>query len=200
MPDQRAARAALGWDESAFIVGYVGRLHTMMMDKGVGTLVEALALVGGVSLALVGGPDDMAAALREDWLARGQAAGRFLYVGQVRPDQVPVYLSAFDVCAMPFPWTEHFAYYASPIKLFEYMAARRAIVATDLPSTAEVVTDGESALLVPPGDSGAMAAAIRRLRDDAALRERLAANAYTQVMEHYTWEARARAILSVLRG
>ena len=198
--DQRAARAALGWDERAFIVGYVGRLHTMMMDKGVGTLVEALAQIGGVSIALVGGPDDMAAALREDWIARGQEAGRFLYAGQVKPDQVPLYLSAFDVCAMPFPWTEHFAYYASPIKLFEYMAARRAIVATDLPSTAEVVTDGESALLVPPSDPAALAGAIRRLRDDPTLRERLAAAAYTLVMERYTWEARARAILDVLGG
>lgn len=200
LPDQRAARRALGWDERAFIVGYVGRLHTMMMDKGVGTLVEALAQLGDVSIALVGGPDDMAAALREDWIARGQDAERFLYAGQVKPDQVPLYLSAFDVCAMPFPWTEHFAYYASPIKLFEYMAARRAIVATNLPSTAEVVTDGESALLVPPSDAGALADAIRSLRDDPILREKLAANAYRLVMERYTWEGRAREILGALRG
>jgi glycosyltransferase involved in cell wall biosynthesis len=195
LPSQAEARQTLDWSEDAFIVGYVGRLHTMTMDKGVGLLVDALALAGGASIALVGGPDDMAEALKRQWIECGLPAEGFLYAGQVTPERVPLYLSAFDVCAMPFPWTEHFAYYASPIKLFEYMAARRAIVASDLPSAAEVVTDGESALLVPPSDTNALTAAITRLRDDPALCERLAARAYEIVMAHYTWEARAKTIL-----
>jgi glycosyltransferase involved in cell wall biosynthesis len=138
----------------------------------------------------------MAEAFRQRWLELGQSAERFLYAGQVIPERVPLYLSAFDVCAMPFPWTEHFAYYASPIKLFEYMAARRAIVASNLPSTAEVLADGESGLLIPPSDVDALAAAVARLRDDPALRERLAARAYELVMARYTWAARARYILN----
>jgi glycosyltransferase involved in cell wall biosynthesis len=196
MPGKAAARAALGWPADAFIVGYMGRLHTMKMDKGVGTLIDALKSVDGATLALVGGPDDMAEQFRHYWLSLGLDGGRFINAGQVSPDRVPLYLSAFDVCAMPFPWTKHFAYYASPIKLFEYMAARRAIVASDLPSVAEVVKDGESALLVPPGDVTALAAALMRLRDDPALRERLAACAHAEVMAHYTWAARAMAILA----
>jgi glycosyltransferase involved in cell wall biosynthesis len=120
--------------------------------------------------------------------------GRFLASGQVPPDRVPLYLSAFDVCAMPHPWTEHFAYYTSPIKLFEYMASKRAIVASDLPGFAEVVTDQESALLVPPEDVNALAEAIRRLRDDPALRARLTDRAYELVMTRYTWQARAEII------
>ena len=164
-------------------MGYVGRLQTMAMDKGVGALVEALALVGDCALALVGGPDEMAEEFRARWRELGQDEAKFLYAGQVAPEQVPLYLSAFDVCAMPFPWTTHFAYYASPIKLFEYMASKRALVASNLPSIAEVVMDGESALLTPPADVEALAEAIRRLRDDAGLRERLAENAYRIVME-----------------
>jgi glycosyltransferase involved in cell wall biosynthesis len=195
LPTQAEARAALGWPVDAFIVGYVGRLHTMAMDKGVGTLVEALRQVDGATLALVGGPDDMAETLRRHWLSFGLDERCFINAGQVTPERVPVYLAAFDVCAMPFPWTEHFAYYASPIKLFEYMASCRAIVASNLPSAAEVVRDGESALLVPPGDVDALAAAITRLRDDPALRERLASRACADVMACYTWEARAKAIL-----
>lgn len=198
MPDQQAARAKIGWSVDAFIVGYIGRLHTMSMDKGVGTLIQALRQVDGASLALVGGPDDMAEKLRQQWLAYGLPAGRFLYAGQVRPDSVPLYLSAFDMCAMPFPWTEHFAYYASPIKLFEYMASGRAIVASDLPSTADVVRDGESALLVPPGDVDSLAQAITRLRDDPALRQTLATCAREIVLAHYTWEARAKMILKAV--
>jgi len=195
MPTKEQARLQVGWPADAFIVGYVGRLHTLSMDKGVGTLVDALAQVENAVLAVVGGPDDMAEALYQQWRARGMSQSRFLYTGHVAPDKVPVYLSAFDVCAMPFPFTEHFAYYASPIKLFEYMASQRAIVASDLPALAEVLVDGESALLVEPGNADELAAAIERLRLDPSLGEWLAACAYGQVMGHYTWEARAAGIL-----
>jgi glycosyltransferase involved in cell wall biosynthesis len=198
VPGQAEARGAVGWPKDAFIVGYVGRLHTMNMDKGAGMLIEALRQVDGVTLAVVGGPDDAAEKLRDKWVKLGLDESRFLNAGQVSPERVPLYLSALDVCAMPFPWTEHFAYYASPMKLFEYMASQRAIVASDLPSTAEVVKDGESALLYPPGDVDALAQAIMRLRDDRSLRERLANCAYQQVMEHYTWGARAAAILNFI--
>lgn len=199
VPEQAAARREIGWPPDTFIVGYVGRLQTMAMDKGVGALVEALAQVGGCSLALVGGPDAMAEEFRQRWIELGQDGARFLYAGQVAPERVPLYLSAFDICAMPFPWTTHFAYYASPIKLFEYMGSRRALVASNLPSIAEVVTDGESALLTPPGDVNALAEAVRRLKADLALREQLAGQAQNLVMTHYTWDARANAILKALR-
>lgn len=196
LPDQAAARDQIGWPPDAFIVGYAGRLQTMAMDKGVGVLVEALAQVGDCSLGLIGGPDDIAETLRARWRELGQPDATFRYAGQVAPDRVPIYLSAFDVCALPSPWTPFFAFYTSPMKLFEYMASGRAIVASDLPTNAEVLADGESALLTPPSDVAALAAAIRRLRDDPALRQRLAANAYAEVMAQYTWDARAQAILA----
>lgn len=198
VPDQKAARQAVGWPEDAFIVGYAGRLHTMAMDKGVGTLVDALAQIEGMALALVGGPDDMAETLRQQWRNRGLPDSLFLNAGQVSAERVPLYLSAFNVCAMPFPWTEHFAYYASPMKLFEYMASGRAIVASDLPSTAEVVSHEVSALLYPPGDVDALTVAIRRLHTEPALREKLAHQAREDVLAHYTWDARARAILDAV--
>ncbi len=198
-PSQAEARTQIGWSQEAFIVGYVGRLQTLTADKGVGTLVEALAQVGDVSLGLVGGPDDMAEALRQHWKQIGLLADQFLYAGQVAPDKVPLYLAALDVCAIPLPWTTHFAYYTSPMKLFEYMASNRAIIASNLPSIAEVITDGENALLVPPSDANALAEAIKHLRDDPALRQRLAESAYNDVMAHYTWAARAQNILHCIQ-
>ncbi len=198
LPDRPEARRAVGWPENVFIAGYVGRLHTMSMDKGVGLLVDALAQIDGAALALVGGPDDQAETLRARWKSHGLPNDRFLYASQVPPGRVPDYLAALDVAVMPFPWTEHFAYYASPIKLFEYMAAGCAIVASNLPSTAEVVVDGETALLVPPSDVSALAAALQRLRDDPALRQSLGAAARELVLRQYTWDCRARSILAAI--
>lgn len=95
---------------------------------------------------------------------------------------------------MPHPFTQQFAYYTSPLKLFEYMAAGRAIVASDLPGWADVVTHGKTALLVPAGDVDALAAAIQQLYDDAHLRESLGTQAQLHVRQHYTWAARAQQI------
>ena len=199
-PTQAAARQAIGWAADAFIVGYIGRLQTIGMDKGVGSLIEALAGVEDACLALVGGPDDQAEALRARWAALGLPPERFLYAGHVAPAEVPRYLSAFDVCAMPLPYTEHFAHYASPMKLFEYMAAGKAIIASDLPAWSDVVSDGETALLPPPDDTAAWTAAIKRLRADPALRADLGKRARERALAHYTWEARAQAILAHIRS
>jgi glycosyltransferase involved in cell wall biosynthesis len=200
LPTHAAARQHLTWDKNAFIVGFVGRLHMLNVDKGIGTLVEALAQVDNTTLALVGGPDDMAEALRARWLEMGLPDERFLYAGHVPPDDVPRYLAAFDVCAMPHPHTTQFANYTSPLKLFEYMAAGRAIVASDLPGWADVVQHEINALLVPAGDVTELAHAIQRLQSDAALRERLGAAARERAMQHYTWAARAARILQHLEN
>ncbi len=200
LPTQDVARREIGWPENAFIVGYVGRLQTLAMDKGVGTAIEALAQIPDAYLALVGGPDDIAQAYHRQWLELGLPESHFLYSGQVKADRVPVYLRAFDVGTLPLPFTEHFAYYASPIKLFEYMASGCVVVASDLPSIREVIANGENGLLAPPSDINALSDALNRLKADPSLRASLAQNARQLVFEHYTWSARAAAILSVIRA
>ncbi len=196
LPDQRSARRHIGWDEEAFIIGYVGQLQMLGMDKGVATLVEAMAALDGACIALVGGPADMAHELRRRWLETGLPGERFLYTGQVAPGAVTAYLRAFDVCAMPHPPRRQFSLYTSPLKLFEYMAAGRAIIATDLPAWADVVKHEETALLLPPGDIKAWSAAIGRLRDDPALRQRLGDAARARAMAQFTWDVRVQRILA----
>lgn len=196
LPAQAEARRQLGWSEDAFVVGYLGRLHTIGLDKGVGTLVDALAALGDAQLALVGGPDEMALQLRERWLERGLSEEHFVYVGHVPPAEAPLYPRAFNVCAMPHPPALQFSSYTSPLKLFEYMAAGRAIVASDLPAWADVVAQEETALLLPPEDITAWAAAIKRLKDDPNLRRRLGERARERVLARYTWRVRAEQILA----
>jgi glycosyltransferase involved in cell wall biosynthesis len=197
LPSQAQARAALGFPAAAFVVGYVGRLHTMEMPKGLDTLVDAVACAvetgAEIDLLLVGGPDASAEALRGQWAARGLPPERLHGVGQVPPDAVPRYMAAMDVGVLPLPWTEHFAYHASALKLFEYMAAGCAVLASDLPSTAEVLRAGETGLLVPPGDATALADALQRLYADRDLCRRLGERAQIDVQQ-YTWSARAARI------
>lgn len=198
--DTFEARRHVGWDESAFIVGYVGSLKMIGLDKGVGTLLAAVANVEGAQLALVGGQPADALALKRQWTELGLPEERFIHIGRVPPGDVPLYLRACDVCAMPHPATTQFARYTSPLKLFEYMASARAIVASDLPGWSDVLRDGETALLVPPDDVAAWAAAICALQRDAELRRKLSDNAREQVMANYTWSVRAKRILAHLEA
>jgi glycosyltransferase involved in cell wall biosynthesis len=199
LPDRDTARARLKWPTDAFIVGYVGQLHTMSMSKGIDLLIAAIGHLPQlpISLCLVGGPPSMVETLRAQWQHYGLPAERFLAPGRVEPSLVPICMAAFDVCAMPFPWTEHFAYYASPLKLFEYMAAGNPIISSDLPAVTEVVQHGKTALLVQPGDVDELADAIKRLYDDSALRERLGSAAKRE-SERYSWQVRGRRILKAL--
>ncbi len=203
LPSRAEARATGGLPQDAFVLGYVGRLHTMGMPKGLDTLIEAIALAtkeeAPLNLLLVGGPPEGIETLGVHWAALGLSLERLHTPGQVPAEAVPRYLAAMDVGTLPLPWTEHFAYHASALKLFEYMAAGCAVLASNLPSTAEVVRDGETALLVPPGDATAWAAAIRRLRDDPALRERLSAQARQEV-QGYAWSVRAERIRTFVEG
>ena len=199
LPPQAAARHALGLPPDAFIVGYVGQLRTLGMAKGVEQLVDALGRLRDApcALAVVGGPAADVDALRARWQALGLASGRLFAPGQVPPERVPLWLAALDVGTIPFPDRPHFAECASPMKLFEYLAAGLPIVATRLPSLGEVLVDGETALLTPPGDVAALAAALRRLHDDAELRASLARGA-RRVAGTYTWTARAQRIVAAL--
>jgi glycosyltransferase involved in cell wall biosynthesis len=199
--DRAYWRGHYGWPQDAFIVGYAGRFFGGQtgIEKGIGTLVEAFEALSAdesprrAYLALVGGPEPCLDPLR------ARLGERLLAPGMVPPDAVPGYLRAFDVCAMTPPWNDFFAYYTSPLKLFEYMASGTPLVASDLPSTAEVIRDGVNGLLVPPSDAAALADALRRLRDDPALGQRLAAQAAREVQD-YTWDARARCILDFVAG
>ncbi|GAB1421919.1 hypothetical protein MASR2M15_21180 [Anaerolineales bacterium] len=195
-----AARLQAGWPADLFIVGFVGRLHMIGMDKGIDTLIQALATLQDpqIALALVGGPDDMALAYRQQWLQAGLSEAHFLYAGQVPPDAVPDYLATFDVCAMPHPHTQQYAYYTSPLKLFEYMASQRPLIASDLPAWSDVIENGQNGLLFPAGDAPALATALQKLKTDPAFGQQLAANAYQTVMQRYTWAARARLILDFI--
>jgi glycosyltransferase involved in cell wall biosynthesis len=121
------------------------------------------------------------------------------FTGLVPHGEVPSLLSAADIGVAPYPRLEQDLWF-SPLKAFEYMATGLAIVASDVGQLSEVLRDGTSALLVPPGDAPAMAAALQRLIEDDGLRRRLGAQARLDAVARHSWErylAQLEDVLSV---
>jgi glycosyltransferase involved in cell wall biosynthesis len=114
--------------------------------------------------------------------------------GTVAQPLVAEELARASVVAVPFLKSAMTERHTSPIKAFEALAAGRPIVCTDLPSSREILAHERTALLVPPGDAHALAAAIRRLLGDHDLATRLARNAFDEAPA-YSWDNRARRLL-----
>lgn len=167
---------------------YAGQLYPW---KGVDVLVEAAALRPRLRLVILGGlaGERDLERVRALVQARGLAE-RTEMPGTVDQARVREELARAAVVVVPVLRTAMTERHTSPLKAFEAMAAGRALVASDLPSSREVLRDGENALLAEPGDAEALAAALCRLLDDPALAERLRHQAWRDAAA-YTWDARA---------
>lgn len=201
LPDRQTARRRLGLQEDRPIVGYVGRFRTMGREKGLPDLIRAMRIIADDSpdldpmLLCVGGPMEAVDAYGK--LAReiGLAEASLLFVDRVPLADVPLWNAACDVLTIPWPWTTFSAYYTSPMKLFEYMASERPIVASKLPALEEILRHDENALLFEPGDPTSLARNIVRVLKEPETAVRLTETARHDVTP-YTWTFRAGRILA----
>jgi len=196
-------RALLKIPPEAFLVGYIGRFVTMDKEKGIRELIEAMQHVADtpvpIYLACIGGPMSAVPSYCAIIDELGLKRERFTFHDLVPTGDVPSYLAAFDLAAMPFPWTPHYAFNMSPLKMFEYMAARKPIVATKLPAVMEVLKDGVNAVLVEPGNPAALARGIQHIVLDQAFARKIGENARRDV-NNYTWQRRAGKILEFINS
>jgi glycosyltransferase involved in cell wall biosynthesis len=149
-------------------------------------------------LVIVGGRDEAEIGpFRKLALEHGVEA---VFAGYRPPAEIPAWLFAADVLAMPYAASlatatgEDTARWMSPLKMFEYMASGRPIVASDLPALREVLRPEENALLALPGRADSLGEQIGRALNDEALAGRLGACARADV-EAYSWDSRAAKIL-----
>jgi glycosyltransferase involved in cell wall biosynthesis len=181
-------RRRLGLPESAPVFVYTGRLVSY---KGLPRLLEVwpaildaapdarLLLVGGGGLDIHNCEDELRRQVRDQGLEASVS-----FVGSV--DDVAPYLQVADVFAFP---TENDAF---PSSLVEAMACRLAVVTTPVGAIPTIVEDGFNGLLVPPGDSAALRAALVRVLDDPGLRARLGDAARQTALARYSAEAVTR--------
>lgn len=153
-------RRDLGFEGNVLV--FAGRLGP---QKAVHVLLDALAHVDGVTLAIAGdGPERDALERRVGELGLD---GRVRFLGSVPRETVLRLFRAADASVLPSAW-ENF-----PHAVVEALAAGCPVIATAVGGVPEVVRDGENGLLVAPNDAAGLAAAIGRFFSDAELRERL---------------------------
>lgn len=185
---KEGARQKLNLPLNKTIILYTGSF-LFYSWKGVDTLLEAGKLLADYLFVLVGGHPWEIKKLKDSSLPPN-----VLLLPYQKYDSMPYYLKSADVLVIPNKRGENISEkYTSPLKLFEYMAAKRPIVSSDLPSLKEVLTDNE-AVFFEAGNVHDLIRAIKEINGNSELSERLAFNAFRKV-KNYTWKERAKKVL-----
>jgi glycosyltransferase involved in cell wall biosynthesis len=196
LPSPEEAKRKLGL-EQRFTVSYTGHLYP---GRGMEVMVELAHRLPEVRFLWAGGE----ASDVETW--RGKVAqrglGNILLMGFLPQPELPMIHAASDALLMPYQRSvetssgSNTMAYASPLKLFEYLAAGRPILSSDLPVLREVLDESNS-LLLPPEDVGAWEGALRWVMENPGAASELGHSA-KRMAEQHTWEARAERILEGL--
>lgn len=203
LPSTDEARQRYGLNQGSFIVGYIGRFQAVGHEKGISNLISAIALLKRenpnrpITLLCVGGPSSMIQKYQELAEQLGLTPQEVILWDRMPHSEIPAIIKACDVVTIPSPNIEFFAYFVSPLKLFEYLAAGSLIVSTDLPSIREILKDGVNAILTPDDSPEALAEGIRRGMQDPILREALC-SAALNLSRKFDWKERATKILNIV--
>lgn len=180
------ARKMLGIKGNTVIM-YTGVFHPW---KGVDTLLKAAEIIPEFSFIIVGGEKKDIDRINSQY-----CLGNVKIIEKQPHREIPYYLKAADILVIPNSACAPISVkYTSPIKLFEYMASRRPIVASDLPSLREIISDN-CAVFFQPDDPISLAESLRDLAASKKRMEVLAMNAFNEVRQ-YSWSSR---ILSISR-
>ncbi len=194
LPEVSASAAAR---DGAGPVLFVGRL---VQRKGVAFLIEAIARLGptGPPLEIVGdGPERPGL---EALAQRLGVANRVVFRGKIPPDELQASYARAGVCVLPSVLDARGDTEGLGVVLLEAMNHATPVIASRVGGIPDIVEDGESGLLVPPGDVDALAAAVRRVRDAPALARRLGEAGRRRLREQFSWPAIVQRWLDVYTG
>jgi glycosyltransferase involved in cell wall biosynthesis len=184
------SRAALSLPENARIVVYSGHLYPR---KGAHVLAESAEALRDTLVVFVGGTDEDVVSFR----ARYGHRSNILILGHRPHAEIPLYLASADVLVIPNSAKDDDSReFTSPMKLFEYMTSGTPIVASDVPSLREILTE-ETAMFFSPDDPNDLGRAVNAVLADDTSSARLGEKARTEVAK-YDWNARAARIVAEL--
>lgn len=193
--DSLEFRKKLGFPHDKKIVMYTGHLYAW---KGVDVIFGAAHILrkrNDVLFVLVGGTQTDIKKYKD--IVVREKSENIMLCGHKEQSALPEYLACADAFVLPnVPISRESERYTSPIKMFEYMASRRPIVASDLPSLREILNK-HNAVLVRPGDAESLVGGIIKALDGGPDIKDMVKQAFEDVQE-YTWEKRAQRILHFL--
>jgi len=178
---------------------YTGHLYDW---KGAGVLLETakqfpisnFQFSKDILFVFVGGTDNDI----KNYELRFKNYENIRFEGRKPHGEIPIWLKAADVLVLPNTAKEKISkYYTSPLKLFEYMAAQKPIVASDLPSLREILNENNS-VFVKPDDPEALAQGIKKVLQNPELADKISKQAFLDIQD-YTWQKRAQKILNFMK-
>ena len=179
--------------EGKKVVVYVGELSEW---HGADLLIDIAEKVEGVKFLMVGKNLEL---LREE-VEKKNVVGKFVFTGFVKYEKVPEYIFAADIAVAPYRKTDGMkVFYFSPIKIFEYMACAKPVVASDVEVVKDIINENRCGLLAKQGDAEDFAEKIKMLLEDEALRKRFGDNGRKAAIGKYTWERVAEEIYDCAR-
>lgn len=176
-------------------VGYIGHLYK---GKGIEIVIQLAKMIPDMEFHVVGGSQSDIAY----WCNKSQLSN-LVFHGFVPHGDLEIYFDQFDVVLAPYQYTVtvgggggDVAKWMSPLKIFEYMAHGRAIIASDLPVLKEIFEDGVNSLLCKPDNVKEWEDALCRLRSEPDLKLQIGSCAKQHFLSKYTWKKRAEHVLS----
>lgn len=181
-------KVVIGWAGSLF--GWEG------VDKLLEMTRHLLEIRDDVAFLFVGGGKNKT--VMEETFNASDLGTRVFLTGTVPYEDVPQYIDATDIVLAPYPKLDF--WYPSSMKVFEYMSAQKAVVASAVGQINEIIQDGENGFLFNPDDMEEFVQKVLTLVDNAEAREKLSVNARQTVLEKYTWVGHARTMVGVFNS
>jgi glycosyltransferase involved in cell wall biosynthesis len=186
--DGAVLRASLG-SPGRPVIGFIGSLFQWRGPRFLLDIIRSVSEEHDVRFLLVGDGDEWKP-FREE-IKKQNLVNRVILTGRLEHRVMPEYLKLMDVALVPDS-----AFYMSPLKLFEYMAAGVPTVAPAYPAIGEIIADGKSGLLFPPGDCAGAVRCIEMLLGNPEMRRSIGRASARTVAERYTWVHNAGRALS----
>lgn len=185
MDSARAIRSKIELGDGP-VIGFVGNFHPWHgLDKLIESFSEIVNEFPNAKLLLVG--DGRARSIVDRKIEQCGVRSSVIVTGVVSQACVPEYLSTIDITVLPYPRFKKELWF-SPLKLYEYMASGKAIVASRSGQIAEVIENGRDGVLVEPGDTNDLTHAIRKLIRNPSEREWLGKNARFKAVNQHSWD------------
>lgn len=181
------------------IIGYAGSLYP---GKGIETIIKIVKVMPEYNFSIAGGTDSQIKTFKENY-----ELNNINFEGFIPHSLIPEFLSKCDVLLAPYSdkvYCEdnkktNISDWMSPLKIFEYMASQKPIIASNLPAIREILEDNKTSLLIDPDDISSWKKSIVKILCKPDFAKEISKNAYELLKRKYTWNIRVENIFKILK-